>query len=92
MKETRVQIDGMMSIGDDAGVEKQSTRVSPDDIYTFIVECGYHCRGEVMPAHVCEPGTLVQAGRGPPCRSSSHVVQDSSFALLIDRKWRGTPC
>lgn len=92
MKETTVQIDGRMSIGDDAGVEKQSTGVSPDDIYTLIAECGYHYGGEVMPAHVCEPGTLVQAGRGPPCRSSSHVVQDSSFAPLIERKWRVTPC
>jgi copper chaperone CopZ len=81
MKETTVQIDGMMSIFDDAGVEKQikrrdgvvkvdanflsgsativydETRVAPDDIKTFIAECGYHCRGEVVPAHVCESGT-----------------------------------
>ena len=79
MKETTVQIDGMMSIFDDAGVEKQiqrrdgvasvnanflsgtativydEGRVAPDDIKTFIAECGYHCRGEVVPAHVCEP-------------------------------------
>jgi len=80
MKETTVQIDGMMSIFDDAGVEKQikrrdgvvsvdanflsgtativydETRVAPDDIKTFIAECGYLCRGEVVPAHVCEQG------------------------------------
>jgi Cu2+-exporting ATPase len=80
MKETTVQIDGMMSIFDDAGVEKQikrrdgvvkvdanflsgtativydEMRVAPHDIETFIAECGYHCRGEVMPAHLCEPG------------------------------------
>jgi len=71
MKETTVQIDGMMSIFDGAGVEKQlkrrggvvrvnanfltgtativydETRVTPDDIRTFIADCGYHCRGEV---------------------------------------------
>ena len=80
MKETTVQIDGMMSIFDDAGVEKQikrrngvvrvnanflsgtatimydERRVAPDDIKTFIAECGYHCRGEAVPAHVCAPG------------------------------------
>jgi Cu2+-exporting ATPase len=80
MKEATVQIDGMMSIFDGAGVEKQirrrdgvvrvnanflngtatvaydETRVSLDDINKFIAECGYHCRGEVVPAHVCEPG------------------------------------
>ena len=66
----------MMSIGGDAGVEKQSSRVLPDDINTFIAECGHHYLGEVMPAHICEPDTL---------------VPDSSFAPLIDRKWRVTP-
>jgi len=79
VKETTVQIDGMMSIFDDTGIEKQikrrdgvlsvnanflsgsatiaydETRVAPDDIKTFIADCGYHCRGEVVPAHVCEP-------------------------------------
>ena len=79
MKETTVQIDGMMSIFDDAGVEKQikrrdgvvkvdanflsgsativydETRVAPDDIKRFIAACGYHCRGEVVSSHVCEP-------------------------------------
>ena len=69
----------MMSIFDDAGVEKQimrrdgvmkvdanfisgtatieydETRVAPDDINAFIAECGYHFRGEVVPAHICEP-------------------------------------
>src|ERR1035437_2574797 len=80
MQTTTVQIDGMMSIFDGAGIEKQikrragvvkvdanflsgtativydETRVAPDDIKTFVADCGYHCRGEVMPAHVCEPG------------------------------------
>ena len=79
MRETTVQVDGMMSILDDVGVEKQirrrdgvvsvdanflsgsativydETRVTPNDITTFVAECGYHCRGEVAPAHVCEP-------------------------------------
>ena len=35
--------------------------------------------------------TSFQGGRDPPCRSSFHVVRDSSFAPLIDRKWRVTP-
>ena len=36
--------------------------------------------------------TSIQAGRGPPCRSSAQVVRDSSFAPLItNRNWRVTP-
>ena len=38
-----------------ATVAYDEARVAPDDIRTFVAECGYHCRGEVVPAHVCEP-------------------------------------
>jgi Cu2+-exporting ATPase len=94
MKEATVQIDGMMSIFDGAGVEKQikrrdgvvrananflngtasivydEARVSLDDINRFIAECGYHCRGEVVPEHLCEPGKRNE-GRGPPHKGAS---------------------
>lgn len=80
MTESTVQIDGMMSISDDAGVEKQimrrdgvsrvnanflngtatieydEKRVALEDIKKFIADCGYHCGGEVVPAHICELG------------------------------------
>jgi len=93
MKETTVQINGMMSIFDDAGVEKQlkrrdgvvrvdanflsgtativydEMRVAPHDIEAFIAECGYHCRGEVMPAHLCEPG---KSNGTPTVRAMEH--------------------
>ena len=99
MKTTTVQIDGMMSIFDDAGVEKQikrrdgvvrvdanflsgtativydETRVAPDDIKTFIADCGYHCGGEVVPAHVCEPGK----NGTPTVRAMEH--QDHAMPL-----------
>jgi Cu2+-exporting ATPase len=105
MKETTVQIDGMMSIFHDAGVEKQikrrdgvvrvdanflsgtativydETRIAPDDIKRFIAECGYHCRGEVVPAHVCEPGKPVILSErpsallaGPTSASRGHAM------------------
>ena len=98
MKETTVQIDGMMSIFDGAGVEKQikrrdgvvrvdanflsgtativydETRVALDDIKTFIAECGYHCRGEVMPAHVCEPGKRNGTQTVPAREHQEHAV------------------
>jgi hypothetical protein len=36
--------------------------------------------------------TSLQSGRGPPCRSSAHVVRDRSFTPLItNRNWRVTP-
>jgi Cu2+-exporting ATPase len=38
-----------------ATIVYDETRVSPDDIAAFVADCGYHCRGEVVPAHLCEP-------------------------------------
>src|SRR5450759_4659577 len=97
MKETTVQIDGMMSIFDGAGVEKQikrrdgvvrvdanflsgtativydGTRVTPDDINRFIADCCYHCRGEVLPAHVCEPDKLKRTPT-VPMEHQGHAV------------------
>ena len=97
MKETTVQIEGMMSIFDAAGVEKQikrrdgvvrvdanflngtativydETRVAPDDIDAFIADCGYHCRGEVMPAHVCEPGKQNGVQAAPAMEHQGHT-------------------
>ena len=35
--------------------------------------------------------TYIQSSRGPPCRSSSHVVRDSSSTLHRERKWRVIP-
>jgi Cu2+-exporting ATPase len=53
--------DGVMRVAANfltstATVMYDETRVAPDDINKFVADCGYHCRGEVMPEHVCEPG------------------------------------
>ncbi len=97
MKQTTVRIDGMMSIFDDAGVEKQikrrdgvvrvdasflsgsativydEARVTPEDIDRFIADCGYHCRGEVMPAHLCEPGRVAGAATNGTRAHADHA-------------------
>lgn len=54
-------------------------------------------RHALDPVEQWQPGneaglTSMQFGRGPPCRSSSHVVRHSSFAPLIpNRNWRVPP-
>jgi Cu2+-exporting ATPase len=111
VKETTVQIDGMMSILDDAGVERQierqdgvlkvdanflsgtatiaydETRVSADDIKKLVAECGYHCRGEVVPAHICESGepkgtpwvgSTEHRGHDDPPAHAGHRTQETA--------------
>ncbi|MEW6703303.1 MAG: heavy metal translocating P-type ATPase [Pseudomonadota bacterium] len=38
-----------------ATVHYDETKTSLEDIRRRIVDCGYHCRGEMLPAHVCPP-------------------------------------
>ncbi|GAP34143.1 heavy metal translocating P-type ATPase [Piscinibacter sakaiensis] len=38
-----------------ATVHYDETKTSLDDIRRRVIECGYHCRGEMLPAHVCPP-------------------------------------
>lgn len=38
-----------------ATVHFDETKTSLEDIRRRIIECGYHCRGEMLPTHVCQP-------------------------------------
>ena len=38
-----------------ATVHYDEAMVTLDAIRQRVVDCGYHCRGELAPAHVCEP-------------------------------------
>ncbi|MCW5663811.1 MAG: copper-translocating P-type ATPase [Piscinibacter sp.] len=38
-----------------ATVHYDETKTSLEDIRRRVIECGYHCRGEMLPAHVCPP-------------------------------------
>jgi len=46
--------------------------------------------GPWQPSDEVDP-TSLRGGRGPPCRTSSHVVRDNSSASHIERKCRRKP-
>jgi len=47
-------------------------RASMRDLRTWVIECGYHCAGQSVPAHICDP--MVEPD--PPVQSStSHAVR-----------------
>ena len=43
--------------------------VSQADLQRWIEQCGFHCRGELVPAHVCTPGPGVASHPHPPAIS-----------------------
>jgi Cu2+-exporting ATPase len=53
-----------------ATVHYDEARVSIDEIRERVMECGYHCRGELRPLHLCDPG---QTAAPPP----SHQGHDA---------------
>jgi Cu2+-exporting ATPase len=61
-----------------ATVHYDETKTSLEDIRRRIVECGYHCRGEMLPAHVCPPeGHAEHAGHeghGAHAGHAGHVA------------------
>jgi P-type Cu2+ transporter len=45
-----------------ATVHYDEARITLEAIRQRVIECGYHCRGELVPAHVCEPADRNASG------------------------------
>jgi Cu2+-exporting ATPase len=55
-----------------ATVHYDEAKVTIDAIRQRIVDCGYHCRGEMLPAHVCPP-----EGHKPAHAHDAHASHDA---------------
>lgn len=70
-----------------ATIEYEETVTDLKEIKTTIRECGYHCRGELLPQHVCEPGDppakpAVVAATHPPSSDADHVAHAGTHRHL----------
>lgn len=73
-----------------ATVHFDETKTSLQEIRQRIIECGYHCRGELLPAHVCLPEGHSEAHRlhdgqtnqasGPGHTEHDHASHNSTTA------------
>lgn len=66
-----------------AGAQHDGHNASPETASRSAV-------GLWQPGEEVDP-TSLRGGRGPPCRSSSHVVRDNLSAPHRERKWRRKP-
>lgn len=48
-----------------ATVHYDESKTSIEAIQKRIIDCGYHCRGELVPAHVCSPEDHKKDSKGP---------------------------
>jgi len=53
-----------------ATVTYDPTQTTVEDLTGWIRNCGYHCRGESVPDHLC-PSTVIPTASRPPARSTS---------------------
>src|SRR3990167_2728773 len=69
-----------------ATVHYDESLITLEAIRQRIIDCGYHCRGELVPAHVCVPaGHKVQAGAhaahaGASAQPASDMMHDMGHA------------
>ena len=55
-----------------ATVHYDEAKITLDAIRQRVIDCGYHCRGELVPAHVCEPAEPKTSGDAHAAHGSSH--------------------
>src|SRR3712207_2225933 len=58
-------------VGQTATVTYDPTRTSVADLTAWIRDCGYHCAGQSVPQHVCDPAVEPQP-RGTPGHHDGH--------------------
>ncbi len=69
-----------------ATVDYDESVISLAEIKALVGECGYHCTGESLPEHVCEPGDPVaHAGHAmptaPPTEHAGHEMGGEKAAM-----------
>ena len=68
-----------------ATVHYDESKIALEAIRQRVIDCGYHCRGELLPAHVCNPADHkttgdTHAGHTMPSSAGSQVVGIDSGA------------
>jgi P-type Cu2+ transporter len=61
------------AMSDTVTVGYDETVISEAEIRRLIEQCGYHCRGEVLPRHVCAPEPALAAEPRPPALADVHA-------------------
>ncbi len=74
-----------------ASIDYDATKVGAAELEQAVRDCGFHCRGEVVPRHVCAPGEdtvahgpgrLDHAGHGGAVpKSAEHAAHDDMASM-----------
>ena len=59
--------------GETATIAFDESRTDAEAIRRAIQDCGFHCRGEMVPRHVCVPDSTTIAPSHPPAAHDGHA-------------------
>ena len=74
-----------------ATIDYDEARVALDDINRFIADCGYHCRGKVMPAHLCDPDAPNGTRTVPAIEHQGHAKPLSTAPAVVKPRAERVP-
>src|SRR5690349_9775997 len=60
-------------VGQTATVTYGPARTSVGELAGWVRDCGYHCAGQSVPWHVCDPATEPQVHAAPPASAAAPV-------------------
>jgi P-type Cu2+ transporter len=66
-----------------ATVTFDSTTTSLEALRDWVRDCGYHCAGESVPNHVCDPDAVADDGHGDHDMSMASMVTDMRNRFLV---------
>ncbi|HEY4397223.1 MAG TPA: heavy metal translocating P-type ATPase [Acidimicrobiia bacterium] len=66
-----------------ATVTFDSTTTSVEALRDWVRDCGYHCAGESVPNHVCDPDAVADDGHGQHEMSMASMVTDMRNRFLV---------
>jgi Cu2+-exporting ATPase len=67
-----------------ATVHYDESKTTLDQIREKIQQCGYHCRGELRPAHLCEPSGARAGAAVPDAQHGHHGAQAMQHDMMHD--------
>ncbi|MGW5162297.1 heavy metal translocating P-type ATPase [Nonomuraea wenchangensis] len=64
-------------VGQTATVRFDPRRTSVAELRTWVIDCGYHCAGQSVPSHICDP----MAEPGPPAARAAGHEQHAGMSM-----------
>lgn len=67
-------------VSQSATVHFDESKISQEELKQQVIDCGHHCRGELVPTHLCTHKTRTSHGTDPHSGHEKHVAHEMAGA------------